>query len=83
MNTCTSAHLDGGECGHDGRTAEAVGDEAEVGEMPLDLRVEDDLRPRVTQRRPVLVQQVHQLLGDLPVKEGSGQVLVQGVSTLW
>ena len=46
-----------------------MGDEGEVGEVPLNLRVQDDLRPRVAQRRPVLVQQVHQLLRDLPAEE--------------
>lgn len=45
-----------------------MGDKGEVGEVPLDGRLEDDLWPRVAQRRPVLVQQVHQLFGDLPAR---------------
>ena len=39
-------------------------DEAEVGEVPLDRRVQDLLWPRVAEWRAVLVQQVHQLLCD-------------------
>ena len=32
--------------------------------MSLNIGIQDRLRSGVTQRRPVLVQQVHQLLGD-------------------
>ena len=41
-----------------------MGDHGEVGEVPLDVGVQDGLRPGVAQRAPVLVQEVHQLLGD-------------------
>ena len=56
--------LDGGEGRHDGGGAEAVGDHGEVGEVALYAGVEDGLGPGVAQGRPVLVQQVHQLLRD-------------------
>lgn len=48
--------------GHDGRTSEAVRDEREVRQVALYVRLEDVLRPRVAERGPVLVQQVHELL---------------------
>ena len=57
-------HLNSRERGDDGGGAEAMRDEAKVGEVPLDRRVEDLVGPRVAQRRAVLVQQVHQLLCD-------------------
>ena len=41
-----------------------MGDEGEVGEVPLDAGLEDGLRVGVAQRAAVLVQEVHQLLGD-------------------
>ena len=56
------------ESSHDGRGAEAVGDHGEVGEMPLDAGLQDRLGVGVAQWRPVLVQQVHQLLADHSVK---------------
>ena len=59
-------YLDGGEGGNDGWTAESVRDEREVRQVTLNVRFQDDLRPRVAQRRSVLVEQVHQLFGDLP-----------------
>ena len=67
-------HLNSCERRHDSRTAEAVSHQGEVGEVPLNLRVQDDLRPRVAEGRPVLVQQVHQLLRDLPVTRRGGDV---------
>ena len=45
-----------------------MGDHGEVGERALDAWVEDRLRSRVAQGRPVLVQQVHQLLADKPAQ---------------
>ena len=39
-------------------------DEGKVCEMSLDVWIQDGLRTGVAQWRPVLVQQVHQLLGD-------------------
>ena len=50
-----------------------MSDHREVGEVPLDVGVEDGLWPGVTQGAPVLVQEVHQLLGDCP--GGQHQVL--------
>lgn len=67
-------YLDGCEGGDDGGWAEAVGDEGEVGEVTLDGGLQYDLWPGVAQRWPVLVQQVHQLFGDLPATVGNGLV---------
>ncbi len=64
------SYLDGGQRGDDGRRAEPVGDHGEVGEVPLDRRVEDLVRAGVAERRAVLVQQVHQLLRNYPAKSG-------------
>ena len=61
-------HLDGREGGDDGGRAEAVRDEAEVGEVPLNRGVEYLRGPRVAQRRAVLVQQVHQLFRNYSAK---------------
>ena len=55
---------DGRQGAHDGRGAEPVGDHGEVSEMTLDGGVQQGGRVGVAQRRPVLVQQVHQLLAD-------------------
>ena len=66
LDTLVHVVLDGGEGGHYCRGAKAMGDHGEVGEGTLDAWVEDRLRPRVAQWRPVLVQQVHQLLADHP-----------------
>ena len=49
---------------HDGRGAEAVGDHGEVGKVSLNAGLQDRLGVGVAQWRPVLVQQVHQLLAD-------------------
>ena len=46
-----------------------MGDHGEVGEGSLDAWVQDRLGAGVAQGRPVLVQQVHQLLADKPTKE--------------
>ena len=62
-------HLNCRQCRDDGRGAEAVGDHGEVGEGSLDAWVQDRLGAGVAQGRPVLVQQVHQLLADKPTKE--------------
>lgn len=50
----------------DGRRAEAMGDEAEVSQAALNPWLENGSRPRVSQRRSVLSQQVGELLTDLP-----------------
>ncbi len=63
---CT--HLDGSQgCHYCGRP-EAVGDEREVCEVTLDGGIEDLLWAGVAKWGAVLVQQVHQLLGNDPVK---------------
>lgn len=63
-----------GHGGADGRRAEAVGDEAEVGQAALDSRFHDGGRPWVSERWAVLCQQVCELLADLP--EGRKKVIV-------
>ena len=60
--------LDGGDGGHDGGGAEPVSDLREVGEVPLDVGVEDGLGPGVAQGAPVLVQEIHQLFTKEPEK---------------
>lgn len=55
-----------GHGGADGRRAEAVGDEAEVGQAALDARFHNGGRSWVSKRRAVLCQQVCELLADLP-----------------
>ena len=59
-------HLNCSERGDDGGRAKAVRDEAKVGEVPLDRRVQDLVGPRVAERGSVLVQQVHELLHNDP-----------------
>lgn len=51
-----TCYLDGCEGGDNGGGAEAVSYEGEVGEVPLDGGLKDNLRPRVAERRSVLVQ---------------------------
>ncbi len=64
-------YLNCGQGSHDGRRAEAVRDEGEVRERPLDARVKNLLRSSVAQRRAVLIQQIHELLGNHPaIKSG-------------
>ena len=46
-----------------------MGDHGEVGEVPLDAGVQDHGGLGVAQRAAVLVQEVHQLLGDQPEQE--------------
>ena len=61
-------YLDGGEGGDNSRTAKSVRDERKMRQVALDVGLQDDLRSCVAQRRPILVEQVHQLFGDLPEK---------------
>ena len=64
LDTLAEVVLDTGDGRHDGGGPKPVGDEGEVGEVPLDGGVQQGLGPRVAQRAAVLVQEVHQLLGD-------------------
>ena len=73
INEINGTHLNCREPCHNGGGAEPVGDHREVGEGPLNVGVEDGLWPGVTQRTAILVQEVHQLLGDCP--GGQHQVL--------
>jgi len=59
--------LEGRERRAHGGRAEAVGDEAEVGQAALDAGLQDGLRPGVAQRRAVLGQQVRELFANLPI----------------
>ena len=61
--------LDGGEGGHNGGRAKPVGDHGEVGKVALYAGVQDGLGPGVAEGGAVLVQEVHQLLRDHPVKK--------------
>ena len=61
--------LDGCEGGDDSRGAEPVGGVGEVGEVTLDLWLEDHGGLGVAQGGPVLVQQVRQLLADKPSRK--------------
>ena len=59
-------YLDGGEGGDNSRTAKSMRDERKMRQVALDIGLQDDLWSCVAQRRPILVEQVHQLFGDLP-----------------
>lgn len=61
--------LEGGEGGADGRGAETVSEQAEVGQAALNAGLQAGGGPSCTQRRPVLGHQVNKLLADLPVGE--------------
>lgn len=58
--------LEGGECGANGRSAKAVGEEAEVGEAALDAGLQAGGGSTAAQWRTVLGHQVHKFLTDLP-----------------
>ena len=77
LDHLTEVVLDGSHGGDDGRRAEAVCDEREVREVALDVGLEDRLWARVAQRRPVLVQQVAQLLHRLPVRSYIHRIFVE------
>ena len=55
---------DGCEGPHDGWRSEAVSDHGEVSEVTLDGGVQERRRVGVAERRPVLVEKIHQLLAD-------------------
>ena len=58
------SYMDCCESCDDGRRSESVSDEREMGEMTLDRRIQDLLRTGVAKRRSILVEQIHQFLGD-------------------
>ena len=58
--------LHGPQGGHDGRGAEAVGDVREVGEMSLNAGLQHWLGSGVAQGGPVVIEELHQLLTDVP-----------------
>ena len=45
-----------------------MGDKREVGEVSLDVLIENDGRFSVAQWRAILIEQVHELLGDHPIR---------------
>ncbi len=61
--------LEGGEGGADGRSAEAVGEQAEVGEASLDAGLQAGGGSTAAQWRAVLGHQVDKLLTDLPERK--------------
>lgn len=70
-----------GHGGADGRRAEAVGDEAEVGQAALDSRLHNGGRSWVSERRTILCQQVCELLADLPEGRKKNSLLRNGMLT--
>lgn len=62
--------LEGGERGANGRSAKAVGEQAEVGEAPLDAGLQAGGGSTSAQWRAVLGHEVHKLLTDLPGRRG-------------
>lgn len=62
--------LESAEGSADGRCAEAMGEQAEVGQAALNPGLQARCGPTRTQRRPVLGHEVNKLFADLPeVKE--------------
>lgn len=61
--------LEGGQRGADGGSAEAVGEQAEVGEASLDAGLQAGGGSAAAQRGAVLGHEVHKLLTDLPERE--------------
>ena len=59
-------YLDCCQGSHNCWRSEAMGDQGEMSEMSLNALVQNHARLSVTQRRPVLIQQIHQLLCDQP-----------------
>ena len=53
-----------------------MGDHREVGEVALYAGVQDGLGPGVAEGRSILIQQVHQLLGNESIKEDGDKLLV-------
>lgn len=61
--------LEGGECGADGGSTEAVGEQAEVGEASLDAGLQAGGGSAAAKWGAVLGHEVHKLLTDLPERE--------------
>ena len=64
IKTVSSLYQDCRHGGYDGGGPEPVADHGEVREVSLDGGVHDGCGPGVAERRPVLVQEIHQLLAD-------------------
>ena len=58
------AYMDSSESCNNGRRSESVRNEREMRQVTLNARIKDLLRTSVAQRRSILVQKVHQFLGD-------------------
>lgn len=69
--------LEGAECGADGWRAEAMGEQAEVGQAALDPGLQARRGPTRTQRRPVLGHEVNKLFADLPEDKKKMKVSAQ------
>lgn len=61
--------LHGRHGGADGLAAEAVGNQAEMGQAVLDARLQHRGGPVVAVGGPVLIEEVRELLAHLPVKK--------------
>ena len=70
------SYLNGRHGSNDGGRAKPMGDHGEVGEVALYAGVQDGLGPGVAEGRSVLIQQVHQLLGNESIKEDGDKLLV-------
>lgn len=66
LNGLHQVALKGRQRRADGRSAEAVGEQAEVGEAALDARLQARRGSTAPQRRAVLGHEVQELLTDLP-----------------
>ena len=68
LDALTHVVSDGGQGGHNGGAPKPMSDHREVGEVPLDVGVEDGLGPGVTQGASVLVQEIHKLFTNKPAR---------------
>jgi hypothetical protein len=59
-----TTYMNSSEGSDDGWRSESVSDQREVSQVTLDGRIQDLLRTGVAKWRSILVQQVHQFLGD-------------------
>ena len=58
--------VDGAQGGHNGRGSEPVCDGGEVGQVSLNAGLQHGLWPGVTQRTPVLIEKLSQLVTHVP-----------------
>ena len=78
------SYQDGRHSCHNGGGSEPVADHGEVGEVSLDGGVHDGGGPGVTEGRPVLVEEIYQLLADEPeIDLQSTAVSIDQVGVTW